>query len=87
MAPAINSVGNPQVPLANTFQPGQNDTQVRTEDGKKKDSAALQAGDAGAVSARPKQADSQNTVRSAANGNKDHDSDNQKRGALVDITV
>lgn len=85
MAGSVNGLGaQQQIPLANTFQPGQND-QVRGDENRSRKDSGVRTESS---DTQVKTADSfkRDTVSTSSNENEAAES-RQKRGSLVDITV
>ena len=83
MASPINGFSNPQVALANTFQPTRDNNQLRPEDSRKQDNL-FQARNDGQLRSRSSQ--NEQGVNFAGRINQATDP-NQTRGTLLDITV
>jgi hypothetical protein len=83
MASPINGFSNPQVALANTFQPTRDNNQLRPEDSRRQDNL-FQARNDGQLRSRSSQNDQ--GVNFAGRVNQAADP-TQTRGTLLDITV
>lgn len=90
MAGPLNGIGGQQIPLSNTFKPGQNEDQVRgTPEDKKDDSRVRQT----SANARTQESDTENREDlleeklAAALSAQKSGSGEVRRGSVVDITV
>lgn len=85
MSGSINGLGaQQQIPLANTFQPGQND-QVKGDENRSSKDSGVRA-DSSDTQIKTADAFKRETVSAPSNENEAGES-RQKRGSLVDITV
>jgi hypothetical protein len=85
MAGPLNGLGTgAQIPLANTFQPGQKD--VRPEESRKQEDNTVKTRGSEASGSQNSETRNQDVVRARQAASND-DAQAQKRGSLVDITV
>ena len=84
MASPINGFSNPQVALANTFQPTRDSNQLRPEDSRRQENL-LQTKNDGQL--RGRQTQNEQGVNFAGRVSQSESDGGQKRGTLLDITV
>lgn len=94
MAGPLNGIGGQQVPLATTFQPGQNSQQVRQQQQSERQNntgdVQTRNSQSSASSQRSETASNQNILRSLADKALSPDGNEkteQRRGSTIDITV
>ncbi len=86
MAGPVNGLGSQQqIPLANTFQPGQND-QVRGNEGRSREDSSVRTDNGKDPHIKTADSFKRETVSAPSNENEAGET-RQKRGSLVDITV